>query len=207
MFWSSSSSGASASLTPRRGRPAEGPVGPEVGAGIAHGLGLGRCGGAAGGERGGDQQQSAEDVAAAARLIRYFEAGDDVVDGVDDGLVGQVGAPALRRHVAGLALVALQRMRVQRVHPLRDARRPRGLVAELRCAGDARAVAGHAGLVVDGLAGQVRHRGDGLGETAAPARNCPRRPPRRARPARSAPRVPAGTLRRPRGWRSWCVPR
>src|SRR5512139_1022826 len=56
---------------------------------------------------------------------------DDVVHGVDHGLVGQVGAAALRGHVAGLALEAFDRVLVQRVRALRDARRPGRLVTEL----------------------------------------------------------------------------
>ena len=71
--------------------------------------------------------------------------GRHVLDGGAHGVVGQVHAAALRRHHARRALEALDRVLLERRHALRDARRPGGLVANPRRAGDAGAMAGDAG--------------------------------------------------------------
>ena len=91
----------------------------------------------------------------ATRCELLLDCVDHVVDGVHHRLVGERGRATLRRHEARLTLEAFDRVLVQRVGALRDARAPRGRVADLRRAGDAGAVTGHAGLVEDFFAAEI----------------------------------------------------
>src|SRR5690349_24617410 len=82
---------------------------------------------------------------------------DDVVDGLLDEIVRPVGAAALGRHHTRLAVEPMQRVVVERVLALRDARAPLRLVADLRRTGDAGAMAGLArGLI--GFGAVLRNR-------------------------------------------------
>ncbi len=136
----------------------------------AGGPALCRCAVAAGrgGEGEGDRQRTAEvaegDAGAVSGLTEaLLGGGDHVVDGRFDVRVRQRGVAALRRHHAAFALEAADRVRVQHADALRDARRPRGLVAEFRRAGDARRVARRAAGFEDLLAVRLAGRCRGCG--------------------------------------------
>ena len=92
----------------------------------------------------------------------YLEAGSCEIRHVDDGamdfVVGQVRVAALGGHHARLALEPGERMLEQNLLTLRDARAPRGLVACLGRAREARLMAGFAHLREHLLAGQVAFR-------------------------------------------------
>jgi hypothetical protein len=83
-----------------------------------------------------------------------------VVDGAFDQLFGEVGATTLRRHHAGFALVAFDRVLVERRLALRDARAPGAFVAGLRRAADALRMTGAAHRLVGRQSvGRQRERG------------------------------------------------
>ena len=165
----------------RRGgrRPAECSIRREVHGRVTHRLRFRRRGRATGNQDDGDQARDRggahlQPPGGAAYLAAATMKSTALITDWSDRSV----RPPFGGHEARLALVTLDRVLVQRVGALRDARRPGGLVAELRCAGDPCAVAGHAGLVVDLFAAKVGRRRRSRAAAAARAPSCPApRPP------------------------------
>ena len=77
---------------------------------------------------------------------------DDVIDGLLDEVVRPVGAAALGRHHAGLAVEALQGVVVERLLALGNARTPGTLVAHLGSTRDSGSMTSRAGGFVGGSA-------------------------------------------------------
>ncbi len=69
-----------------------------------------------------------------------------------DRVIGETGVTALGGHKTGGALVAIDRMLVERVDPLGDSGYPRGLVTKLRRTGNTRYMAHGASRIVGRLA-------------------------------------------------------